>query len=104
MEKKVADLLELYAVGKTNLFFIHNKNEKRVIEAMRHALAEHPDFAPNDIDIQDIYALSLNSLPPRYVQQGTIVLREPVRPDVINDAVREAIETVRTRPNYTPDE
>ncbi|MBU1002145.1 MAG: late competence development ComFB family protein [Proteobacteria bacterium] len=104
MEKKINDLFEMYVVGTSNLFFIRNKNEKRVIDAMRRVLPEYPKFEPNDLDIQDIYALSLNSLPPRYVQQGTIVLREPVRPDEINDAVREAVNTVRSRPNYSSDE
>lgn len=104
MEKKVSDLFEMYVVGNANLFFIRNKNEKRVIDAMRKILPEYAQFEFNDIDVQDIYALCLNSLPPRYVQQGTIVLREPVRPDEINDAVREAVNTVRSRPNYSPDE
>jgi len=103
MEKKVADLLESYVVAGTNLFFIRNRNERRVIEAMREILDGLPEFTPNDIDIQDIYALTLNSLAPRYIQQGTIVLREPVRPEAIHDAVRSAVDTVRQRPNYTPE-
>lgn len=103
MDKKVNDLIDNYIIGSANLFFIRNRNEKRVIEIMRRILRDHPEFTPNEIDIQDIYALSLNSLPPRYVQQGTIVLREPVRPEEIEDAVNEAVETVRSRPNYTPD-
>ena len=104
MEKKATDLQDRYTFGEVNLLFVRNKNEKRVIEAMRLILpAEHADFEPNALDIQDIYALALNSLAPRYVQQGSIVLREPVKLDEIDSAVRDAIQTVRGRPNYTPE-
>lgn len=101
MEKKMADLFERYTFEDVNLLFVRNKNEKRVIEAMRLILpADYPNFTPNALDIQDIYALALNSLAPRYVQQGSIVLREPVKLDTIDAAVRDAIETVSRRPNY----
>lgn len=100
MDAKIKELAERYAVGDTDLFWIRNRNERRVIEALPRILADNPDFNPNTIDLQDVYALALNSLPPRYVQQGSIVLREPVRQDEIEDAVRVAVETVRKRPNY----
>ena len=104
MEKKTTDLQDRYTFGEVNLLFVRNKNERRVIEAMRVILPEeHADFEPNALDIQDIYALALNSLTPRYVQQGSIVLREPVKLDEIDSAVRDAINTVRGRPNYTPE-
>lgn len=101
MDAKIKELAERYNVGDTNLFFIRNRNERRVIDAIPRILAEYPGFIPNTIDLQDIYALALNSLPPRYVQQGSIVLREPVRQDEIEEAVRTAMDTVRVRPNYT---
>lgn len=101
MDAKIEELFERYTVGGTDLFWIKNRNERRVIEALPRILADYPEFIPNTIDLQDVYALALNSLPPRYVQQGSIVLREPVRQDEIEDAVRVAVETVRKRPNYT---
>ena len=105
MDKKISDLIDRYDFEGINLLFIRNKNERRVIEVMRRILpTEYPEFIPNAIDVQDIYALTLNGLAPRYVQQGSIVLREPVKLDEIASAVREAAETVRQRPNYTPDE
>jgi len=100
MDSKLKDLADRYLIGDTSLLFIRNRNERRVIEMIPHVLADYPGFIPNTIDLQDIYALALNSLPPRYVQQGSIVLREPVRLDEIDDAVRVAVETVRKRPNY----
>ena len=90
-----------YAVGEVNLENIRNRNELRIIERMPLILTEYPDYMPESLDIQDIYALALNTLPPRYIQQGSIVLGEPVRLDMVDDALRDAIETVRARPKYS---
>jgi hypothetical protein len=79
---------------------ISNKNEKRVIQAMEKILATISDWDPEALDIQDIYALALNSLPPRYVQEGTIVFNERVKNEEVEKVVREAIEKVRISPNY----
>jgi hypothetical protein len=78
---------------------IINRNEDRVIKAMEMILGE-VDWQPEPLDIQDIYALSLNRLPPRYVQEGTIVFNEPIRNRELEDVVREAVTKVRNNPNY----
>ena len=70
------------------------------MENLDDVLREFPDFQPNNIDIQDIYALALNKLPPRYKQEVSIVLREPVDQDMVQQAIREAVERVRENPNY----
>ncbi|WP_461209220.1 late competence development ComFB family protein [Desulfocurvus sp. DL9XJH121] len=102
MNRKLTELAETYEYLDVNLLFVRNRNEKRVIEAMRQVLPEdYPDYVPNAIDVQDIYALSLNGLMPRYIQQGSIVLREPVQMDEVKASVRRAVETVRHRPNYS---
>lgn len=79
---------------------IINRNESRVIQAMKSILSEMEDWEPEALDIQDIYALSLNRLPPRYVQEGTIVFNEPVRRDEVEKVVREAVRVVKESPNY----
>jgi hypothetical protein len=91
--------------GKQWLHFVDlsrvtNKNEKRVILAMEKILATVKDWEPEALDIQDIYALALNNLPPRYVQEGTIVFNERVKNEEVEKVVREAIEKVRISPNY----
>lgn len=78
---------------------IKNKNEKRVVLAMERIL-EEMHWNPEALDIQDIYALALNNLPPRYVQDGTIVFNEPVRSVDIERVVREAVNKVKSSPNY----
>lgn len=82
---------------------IYNKNEKRVVLAMEKVLARIDDWQPEGLDVQDIYALALNSLPPRYVQEGTIVFNEPVKRSDIEHAVRVAIDKVRNSPTLGKD-
>jgi hypothetical protein len=79
---------------------VKNRNEKRVINAMEKILAQIDDWEPDALDIQDIYALSLNKLSPRYIQEGTIVFNEPIRNAEVERIVREAVRTVRESPNY----
>jgi len=69
-----------------------------VVLAMEKYLATIKDWEPEALDVQDIYALALNSLPPRYVQDGTIVFNEPVKRSDIEYAVRKAVEKVRKSP------
>ena len=79
---------------------VKNRNEKRVINAMEKILVQIDDWEPDALDIQDIYALSLNKLSPRYIQEGTIVFNEPIRNAEVERIVREAVRTVRESPNY----
>lgn len=90
--------VDIAHLGVIDLAGIENRNEKRVLACMPQVLEEYPDFDPNAVDIQDIYALSLNSLPPRYTQAFSIVLQEPVGEDRVWEAVREAVQRVRTQP------
>lgn len=82
---------------------IYNKNEKRVVLAMEKLLDGIDDWQPEALDVQDIYALALNSLPPRYVQDGTIVFNEPVKRSDIEHAVSVAIDKVRCSPTLGKD-
>jgi hypothetical protein len=81
-----------------NLNAIRNRNELRVIEQLPEILKEYPDFEPNIIDIQDIYALSLNLLPAFYTQNFSIVLKKPTDDQHVRDTIREAIEIIMGNP------
>lgn len=76
-----------------------NRNENRVIAMLAEALDHYPDFRPTRIDVEDIYALTLNKLPPRYVQKITFILNEPVSDELIREKIHEAVAIVRTRPH-----
>ncbi len=80
---------------------VHNRNEKRVAARLEAILAASSDYRPQDLDVQDIFALALNLLPSRYAQRGSIVLNEPVSDDEIDAAIRAALARVRERPNHS---
>ena len=90
----------LYTFGNTSLHKIRNRNELRVIKLLGEILKEYPDYSPEPLDIEDIYALTLNKLPAHYVQEGSVVLQDPIDDTTIRDCLREAIRSVRQRPNY----
>lgn len=94
------NLEDRYVFGNTSLYRIRNRNELRVIKNLPKILKEHPDTKLDTLDIQDIYALALNKLPAHYVQEGSVVLYEPVDDTMIRDAIREAFHTVMQYPNY----
>ena len=90
---------EKLLVNGVDLTKIRNKNEVRVARLLEKALVEDQDFSLDPLDIEDIYALTLNLLPSRYRQVGTIVLSEPVKDTHIVSAIRRAMRTVRERPS-----
>ncbi len=79
---------------------IQNKNEQRVMSLLIDILEEYKGYEPNQTDIEDIYALTLNSLPARYTQPVTLVIDEPVKEHMIREKIRAAVKTVRERPNH----
>lgn len=87
-----------YEVAGVPLENIRNRNELRVVKLMPQVLAEHLDYHPSYLDIQDIYALTLNNLPPRYRQQGTIIISEPVSDKEILRELRNAVNQVELAP------
>ncbi|MBU1248774.1 MAG: late competence development ComFB family protein [Proteobacteria bacterium] len=66
---------------------IRNTTEERVARQMQEKLAHCMDYCPDETDVKDIYALTLNSLPARHIQYGSLA-----------QAVSSAIEKVRRQP------
>jgi len=89
-----------YKMGDMDFFNIRNRNEGRVLAALGEFLAAKGNPLISAKDIQDIYALALNALPPRYTQRGTIVLRDPVTKNEIFLAVEDAYDQVMGRPKH----
>lgn len=87
-----------YSITGTDLSDIRNRNEIRIVEKMREALEQmgNPEMSPQAL--RDAYALSLNLLPARYKQSGTIVLREPIRESHLREAVARALKQVLSQP------
>ncbi|MEG2173071.1 MAG: late competence development ComFB family protein [Desulfovibrionaceae bacterium] len=89
---------DAYTIDGTCFLNIRNRNELRVIKEIR-AILDREDTLPLSCkDWQDVYALALNALSPRYTQSGTIVLRDPVHKDDIAKVVQDAITFVHAQP------
>ncbi len=89
-----------YFFRGVNLEKVRNKNEGRVIDLLETVLNEIDGFDDDYTDIEDIYALSLNLLPARYVQLMGTTEHEPVTDGEIEAAVRQAVERVLKSPNH----
>jgi len=87
-----------YKMGDVDFFDIRNRNEGRVIRVLVELLEKRGSLTFSEKDLQDIYALALNALPPRYTQRGTIVLRDVVSKDEIRAAVEDAYDKVVANP------
>ena len=91
---------EKYKIGSLSVLNIRNRNETRVAKLISEILVEFPQYQPEDIDLQDIYALTLNKLRPRYTQECSLVLNEPVTDDMIKLKLRQAVKRVKKNPNH----
>ena len=89
---------EKYKIGDVDFFNIRNRNEGRVVRALQEFLHKKNSLLLSGKDLQDIYALVLNTLPPRYTQRGTIVLHDPVKKHEIYEAIEDAYAHVMERP------
>jgi len=61
-----------YNIEDCSVGEIYNYNELLVLEAMRKILKENNSFCKCPICIEDVFALAMNSLPPRYIQISSV--------------------------------
>ena len=92
---------ERYQYDGFSLDHIRNRQEVRVVAAMRDLLPHADDFCGCRLCVEDVYAIALNSLPAHYIQSGAMVLGQPppTEQDVVR-AVADALDKVRVRPNH----
>ena len=90
-----------YRFNDFSLDGIRNRQEARVVEAMRGLLPNQDDFCGCRLCVEDVYAMALNSLPAQYMQSGSLVIRKnPPTDEDVRRAVADALDTVRVRPNH----
>lgn len=93
-----------YAVEGHSLHEIVNFNEHLVLKALRKLYADDKSFCRCDICIEDVFALALNSLPPRYIQATSMVTYQEssrfISEEQVVSKVAEAAEKVKARPNH----
>lgn len=78
---------------------IRNANELKVINQMDSVINQITDYELRRVDIEDIYALALNFLPPRYVQPGSYPEDDDITDEDVCGAIEEAIRRVVSNPN-----
>ncbi|MBI5015974.1 MAG: late competence development ComFB family protein [Deltaproteobacteria bacterium] len=93
-----------YDVAGHSMRDIVNYNEFEVLRAMRKLFAKDVSFCQCNLCTEDIYALALNSLPPRYIQASSVrSYRESVNfidERLVAEKVQESVAKVRRNPNH----
>lgn len=93
-----------YDVAGHSLRDIVNYNEFEVLRAMRRMFSRDLSFCQCNLCAEDIYALALNGLPPRYIQASSVrTYRESTSfldEELVGRKVQEAIDKVRKNPNH----
>ena len=97
MEMK-SDKYEAFGV---NLSKVRNAWEVKVIKCMKEVIPDFPEFDYCTICIQDVFALSMNQLTPKYAQQGTVLLKKEYSNDDFKDIVEMAVQKVIDKPNHS---
>ncbi|MCJ2166087.1 MULTISPECIES: late competence development ComFB family protein [unclassified Pseudodesulfovibrio] len=88
-----------FEINGVDVSKITNRNESRVAKLIPNILEEYyADYIFEDLDIQDIYALTLNLIPAGYAQAGSIVLSNRISDYEINKEIRVAVERVLDNP------
>lgn len=103
MELLTRDKIDTEIAGHS-LRDIVNYNEYAVARVLRELLSENLSLCQCRFCVEDVYALSLNSLPPRYIQSSSVRTYEEsenyLPEDAIRRKVQEAATKVRKRPNH----
>lgn len=90
-----------YSIFGVNLSSVRNKMELKVIKAMTKILKNYPEHDQCPLCIEDAFALSLNRLPSKYAQFGTIVLKTEYPDDEeIEKIVAKSIQEVANKPKH----
>lgn len=92
---------QLYEINGVSLYDVRNSYESKVIAIMRELIEAYDAFDGCSICLQDVYALSMSKIKPKYVQAGTIVLRKEDSEQVLKKAVKFSIEKVIEKPNHS---
>ncbi len=92
------DSHQRYQIEGTDFDAVYNRNEFMVRTELKKYIENNNEHNLSPKDIQDIYALTLNSFPPHYVHRGTIVLFPNVRRADILSLIKKNVLFVTSRP------
>lgn len=90
-----------YEINGYSLEHVRNRHELRVIKSIKSLAIRTPEFDGCSLCLEDVYAISLNQIPPHYIQQGGIILRNPPpTAEQLQEIVSKAMEKVISQPNH----
>ena len=81
---------------------IRNDNEILVLQAIEKNRTQYPEFSGSTLWLQDVYALALNKLPARYVQNMSIDLRKGKNQDDWAKKAEKAVVGAMKRVTKSP--
>ena len=95
------EIEEKYQVNGVFLERVRNRNELRVVKAMRSMLPEQEGFCGCRVCIEDVYAATGSKIPAHYVQFGAIIIRPKTPSDEeLMTTLADSFAKVREHPNH----
>ena len=93
---------EDYFINGHSLYEIRNYNEVEVVKILKKMLPEVPEFCGCSLCIEDVYALSLNMLPAKYIQASSILFpKDKLSVNEIEAVVKKAFDRVKENPSHS---
>jgi hypothetical protein len=90
-----------YILDGCSVEHVRNRSELKAVKILGEVLPEFEDFDHCQLCIEDIYGLTINQLPGRYVQVGGLNLnRDGLTDDEIRDIARDSIRKVIGNPSH----
>ncbi len=79
---------------------IRNRNEQRAVNILAEILTEFPQFCNCQLCTEDVYGLTINQLPQRYIQVGGLNLNKGLSDDEVRNIARESVQRVMDKPSH----
>lgn len=93
---------EDYLINGHSLYEIRNYNEIEVVKILKEVLSEDPEFCGCSLCLEDVYALSLNMLPAKYIQPSSILFPKDKLPaKEIEAVIKKALARVKENPSHS---
>ncbi len=93
-----------YTIEECSVEDIVNYNEIIALKIIREILKENTSFCLCSICIEDAFALTMNTLPPRYIQitssQKYVNSKSFIDETMVWESAMKALEKVRKNPNH----
>lgn len=90
-----------YVLDGHSVDHVRNRNEIKAVQILNEVLEEFEEFDHCQLCIEDIYGLTINQLPVRYIQVGGLNLQKGISDDEIRKIARESVQRVIEKPSHS---